>query len=64
MRMLGQERWVSDINTLNSEALIANVEALWSERERVRCDLRVRMAEVEQRANENAILIQRVIEAR
>ena len=34
MRMLGQERWVSDIDTLSSEALIANIEALWSERER------------------------------
>ena len=63
MRMLGQQRWVSDINALSSEELIANVEALWNEREQVRRDLRVRMAEVAQRANENAILIQSVIEA-
>ncbi|MEE9148212.1 MAG: hypothetical protein V3U27_12525, partial [Candidatus Tectomicrobia bacterium] len=62
MRMFGQERWVCDITTLTLGELTATMEALWSQQEGVRRDLRARLATVEQRARENAVLVKGVVD--
>ena len=62
MRMFGQERWVCDITTLTLGELTTTMEALWSQREGVRRDLRARLAAVEQRARENAVLVKGVVD--
>ena len=64
MRMLGQQRWVCDIDTLSSGALCDLLDSLWSQRDRVRDELRGRLGAVEQAARENALLVRRLVESR
>jgi colanic acid/amylovoran biosynthesis protein len=64
MRMLGQERWACDLTGLTHGALWAQFEALWQQRQQVRRDLQAHLTEVNERARENARLIQDLIDTR
>ena len=64
MKMVGQERWVCDISALTEDELIEKVDELWSQREEVREDLKSRMIEVKEKARENIVLVERLLEDR
>ncbi len=64
MQMLGQQRWVCEIDSLTSEALCEMLESLWGQRDHVRDELQDQRGAVEQRARENALLVRRLVESR
>jgi len=61
MKAVGQERWVCDVRTLTLRALTDRVEALWSQRQKVRNDLLARTATIRQQAMENAMLVKELL---
>ena len=61
MRMVGQEQWVCDITGLTLSEVTARIDAIWGERERVREELKARMAAIRESARQNVDLTQRLI---
>lgn len=63
MAMVGQERWVCDIDGLELESLAQQVDELWGQKTCVRAQIEHGMAEIRERAQENAVLIRELLNA-
>ncbi len=62
MKMLGQEKWICNIQTLNYKELISKITNLLNNKERIKEDLKSRVEVCKKRSMLNARLFQKLVE--